>query len=209
MSPELDALPADTKQLFVTVTSGNDTFRAFGTDLAHDGNVDMLLWPEGHECSLTRTVNKRAGSQMAAYDDHHVLVTGGPDVPSYIVDLSNGSIASPSADITAPRTNATATAFPGGVIVAGGEFRNAPTQTAEVFDAVSHGFTGTPIGLTFARTHHGAAMLANGNVVIVGGESDTTGLYSSLEVIDTAAKKELPLGALATLAAPRKDPVVL
>lgn len=208
VSPELDALPSDTKQLFVDVTSGTSRWRAFGS-VASSGDLGVLLWPSGHECSLSSTVDARSGAAVTAYDDRHVLVTGGAGLPSFVADLSNGSITSlGGSDIIAPRTNATATAYPNGVVVVGGESGNQIVPTAEFFDAQSTSFSASPVALTFPRTHHGAATLRNGNVVVVGGAS-ASGLYSSLEVVDTAARKELPLGAFASLETARKDPIVL
>ena len=204
-SPALDALPASTKQLSIVVRQDPLLWRGFGA-VADQGDVDVLLWPAGHECSLPTTVDARAGSQLAAYDDRHVLVTGGPGLPSFVADLSNGSIAAVSTDIIAPRTNATATAYPRGVVVIGGEVGNQIVQTAEFFE--NGAFSADPLPLTFPRTHHGAAALQNGNVIVVGGAS-ASGLYSSIEEVDTAAKKEIPLGSFASLETARKDPIVL
>ncbi|MEO8876956.1 MAG: hypothetical protein ABI461_15290, partial [Polyangiaceae bacterium] len=208
-NPELDAIPAVTRQLSLDVRLGADRWRGFGR-VSSSGPVALSLWPIGHECELTTSVDARPGSTLTPYDDHHVLVTGGAGLASFIVDFSNGAVTqlSRTQDIDAPRSLATATAFDGGVIVAGGEAGNQPAPNAELFDAKSGSFIGDPIVLAQPRAEQGAVLLANGEVLLVGGVGADGGLFPSCVAVDPVQRHATSAG-LATLQTSRANPTVL
>lgn len=213
ISPELSALPATTRQLAIDAQSSDGHWRGFGP-VADSGDVGVLLWPIGHDCALSRNVDARPGSTITPYDDRHVLVTGGSGLPSFVVDLSNGSsaqLAGATQEIGVARRDASATAFGvagGGVLVAGGTSGNRAQSTAEIFDASSGAFTGKSIDLYEARSEHGATLLANGEVLLCGGIADDGGLYSSFELVDVVNARATTVVPV-TLATPRRDPTML
>ncbi|HEX7667149.1 MAG TPA: kelch repeat-containing protein [Polyangiaceae bacterium] len=207
ISPALSALPASTRQLAIDAQATQGQWRGFGP-VSDSGDVSILLWPHGHDCAFSKNVDKRSGATITPYDDRHVLVTGGSGQPSFVADLSDGSVASIDLDVRAPRSNASATAFDGGVVVAGGTTGNLVLDKAEIFEAKSAGFPSDPISLAVPRTEQGATRLANGSILLVGGAGSDGGVYESLESIDPETRHSSEIG-LATLATARKNPIVL
>ncbi len=209
-SPVLSGIPAATQQLTLDVSLSPSQWRGYGI-LPPSGDVAISLWPAGHECDLKSTVDVRPGGTITPYDDRHVLVAGGDaGQPSFIADISNGTIAvlGASQEITTPRAFATATSFAGGVLIAGGDFGNNPQSDAEIFSSQSGSFTGDSINLGVPRALQGATLLTNGKILLVGGETNATTLYPSLEVIDPIAKHATQ-ASLAELVTPRANPTVL
>lgn len=211
VSPELDALPATTRQLSLDVRLATTTsrWRGFGS-VATSGAIDVLLWSAGHECELTTSVDARPGSTLTPYDDRHVLVAGGAGLPSFIVDFSNGSVTqlARSQESILQRSNATATAFSGGVVIAGGEYGNDPNDSAEIFDAQSGSFSGASIDLALSRSAQGATLLSNGSVLLVGGVGQDGAPYHSLQTIDPV-QRHATVAGLAALQTARANPTVL
>jgi hypothetical protein len=207
MSPVLSEIPASTRQLTLDVVLDPNKWRGYGI-IPTNGDIAVSLWPAGHECALKPTVDFRPGATVSPYDDRHVLISGGTGgQPTFIADLSNGSVASPSQDIITPRAFASATTFAGGVVIAGG-INGVATTDAEIFNAQSGSFTGNPVSIGVPRANHGATLLSNGSVLLVGGGTSTTALYQSLEVIDPIARHASQAG-LASLVDARANPTVL
>ena len=111
----------------------------------------------------------------------------------------------PTGDMTAPRSLHTATRLHDGkILIVGGtpEDRSgcAGTTTAELYDPASHTFT--PTGkMTAVRRYHSATLLADGRVLIAGGEVHFSGGYCrsdpngpSAEVYDPSSGTFTPTG---------------
>ncbi|MEO7114066.1 MAG: hypothetical protein ABI183_26735, partial [Polyangiaceae bacterium] len=209
LSPQLSAIPSSTRQLTLAVGPTTNPWRGYEL-IPATGDIAVLLWPAGHECELKPSVDARPGSTITPYDDRHVLIAGGVNSSSFIADLSNGSVAQLglSQEITTPRAFASATKFSGGVVIAGGDYGNAPTSDAEIFSSQSSSFTGESINLGVPRALQGATLLTNGNILLVGGETNATTLYPSLELIDPVLKRATQAG-LPQLDSPRANPTVL
>ncbi len=211
MSPVLSAIPASTRQLTLDVSldAANQKWRGYQI-LPDTGDVAVSLWAAGHECALKSSVDARPGGTLTPYDDHHVLIAGGVGLPSFIADISNGSIVqlAHSQEIITPRAFATATTFSGGVLIAGGDYGNNAQDDAEVFDSQTGSFSANPVSLGVPRALQGATLLVNGSILLVGGETNATTLYQSLEVVDPIAKRATQAG-LAELVTARANPTVL
>lgn len=207
MSPALSEIPDSTRQLSLNVAENQ--WRGYGI-IPATGDIAVSLWAAGHECELKTSVDTHPGGTITPYDDHHVLVAGGFGQPSFIANISNGSITQLglAQEITTPRALATATKFSGGVLIAGGDFGNSPMSDAEIFSSQSGSFTGDSINLGVPRALHGATLLTNGSILLVGGETNATTLYQSLEVIDPIAKRATQ-ASLAELVTARANPTVL
>jgi len=73
----------------------------------------------------------------------------------------------------------------GSVLIAGGGDVSAPTDSAEVFNPQTGGFS--PVGaMTIARTMQSAILLTTGKVLIAGGQSSDTNFLVSAELFDPA-----------------------
>ena len=125
-----------------------------------------------------------------------VLVAGGVGTgytflaSAELYDPATGEFA-PTGSMTTPRESHTATLLANGrVLVAGGhkDRRAAMTvfATAELYDPETGAFAATG-SMTTVRHKHGATLLANGNVLIVGGSDrrDWHGRYNTAEIYDT------------------------
>ncbi|MFZ0677130.1 Kelch repeat-containing protein [Candidatus Binatus sp.] len=151
----------------------------------------------------------------------NVLIAGGTS------DESGGDVASaelydpatgqftPTGRMSTPRENHSATwlspsvvsgSLAGNVLVAGGGDSSAPSDSAEVFNPQTAAFS--PVGaMTTARTLQAAVLLANGKVLIAGGQSSDTEFLQSAELFDpahatfaaTGSMQNLHAGATATV----------
>jgi N-acetylneuraminic acid mutarotase len=115
-----------------------------------------------------------------------VLVAGGMSPPTYSMPMASAEIYDPvagtwtaAAPMTSPRIYHTATLLPNGKVLVvggtGGPSLPAPVDSAEVYDPVANSWS-PATNLPAARTLHTATLLANGSVLIAGGE--TSGVAS-------------------------------
>jgi hypothetical protein len=120
-----------------------------------------------------------------------VLIAGGDDgtqslASAEVYDPATGTFTL-TGSMTTARENHTATLLPNGqVLIAGGADASGaarpPLSSAELYNPATGTFTATSQGMITSRFYHTATLLPDGQVLISGGEKDTTG--SSL--IDTA-----------------------
>jgi hypothetical protein len=138
--------------------------------------------------------DRRADHTATLLLDGTVLITGG--MVANGVFLNTAELYDPqqnsfslTGDMLSPRVEHTATLLPNGrVLIAGGlagrTFEGGPgvVATTEIYDPSTHRFTAGP-NMTTPRTGHGAVLLPNGNVLIIGGSDDKHGLASA-EIYD-------------------------
>jgi hypothetical protein len=214
--PEVD--PA-AQELDIVADQADRTWTGRST-MAAAGDVDVLLWPAQFSCALTQPVGTtRTGSTLASVGPQpggRALLVGGSSMntPSqtYVAHLDTGSVSVARPDLRTPRTHgATVTPFGAGALVAGGVGEdNTVVDTAEVFDMALDGFEQqTPILLSKARSDHGAAVLATGETLLVGGVgADGTTPLASMEIVDPVTLTVRAEG-VASLAVARRNPTVL
>lgn len=150
----------------------------------------------------------RADQTATRLDDGRVLIVGGTG-PGYsfldtaeIFDPETGAFES-TGSMAAPRESATATLLEDGrVLVAGGD-RGRHEQivvyaSAELYDTATGRFTATG-SMTVARHKHDAAILPNGNVLIVGGVDERTSEepFTSAELYDPSTGRFDAVGPMA------------
>jgi hypothetical protein len=94
----------------------------------------------------------------------------------------------------------------GSVLIAGGGVTSAPTDSAEVFNPQTATFS--PVGaMTTMRTLQSAVLLANGKVLIAGGQGSDSDFLQSAELFDpahatfaaTGSMQNIHIGATATV----------
>jgi len=142
--------------------------------------------------------------------DGKVLVTGGVGgVPPNLKDLDTAELYDPSTGtfslvngrMTTPRNNHTATLFPSGpdagkvLIVGGFNDMSSPSNTAELYDPTSQGFTATANNMASAHASHTEALL-NGTVLVVGGFDANQHATAVVEVFDPSTGHFSTTGSL-------------
>jgi hypothetical protein len=149
----------------------------------------------------------RSGHEAVRLENGKVLLAGG--IGTGWTFLASAEIYDPAtntftrtASMTTPREGHTATLLANGkVLVAGGhkDRREAVTvyASAEIYDPTKGTFTATG-DMTIVRHKHAAALLPDGNVLIVGGSDrrDWQGQYASAEIYDTARGRFRPAGRM-------------
>jgi len=161
-------------------------------------NQAMLLDPATGALSSAGTMTRPRGdfSTTTLLADGRVLIVGGVrgfEHTAEIFDPVNGE-SSAVGSMTTPRIGFTATLLPDGrVLIAAGAVNNAAPVTtqfrsdAEIFDPATNAFT--VVGpMTITRAFHAAVALADGRVLIAGGEDpeDVRGGIAAAELFDPA-----------------------
>ena len=212
----LAGMPAATRSLVVDAIDADQAeWRAFGdVPPGGGGDVDLLLLPYRTPCALSPVIDGRTDAAFGAIDARRAILAGGrataSGVPTtQLFDLTLGT-ARALLGLLVPRARATITAFGDGGLVAGGADPDTgdaqdARATAEVF--TGQDFDGNPIALSEPRTDHGAAVLATGETLLVGG-SGPRGVLRSMEAVDPRTRRARTSG-LAALAVARSRPRVL
>lgn len=206
--------------------------RFWGHGERHAEGLDVLLWPQRATCVLFRPDGSQGypgkrGGQALVFDaaSRSILSAGGNDslvsdaiVGALAFNVATGAAAtfdtSEPGVLRRPRAFATATAFAGKLLVAGGEnplFRGdegdiEPHRNAEVFDVRAQRFT-DEIELQSSRTRHAAVTLLDGRTLLIGGRtnSGSSRALGLLETVDPDANRA-DIGDQIT---PRVDPRAL
>jgi hypothetical protein len=136
----------------------------------------------------------RVRAAAAPLPDGRVLVAGGNDgstrlASAEVFSPTNGTF-TPVGDLGTDRARAAAAPLPDGRVLVVGGTRDAPLQTAEVFNPATNAFSSAGLGsLGTARRAPAAATLPDGRVLVVGGSNDDGGgenYLASAEVFNPA-----------------------
>lgn len=223
---ELGELPAETRSVIVDVSHPSQSVDWRGAaEVPASGPVNVLVWPGGETCRLTRNVVRRTDVTLGVFG-HHLMVAGGrvdgPVPQTFVGDLTTGIVSDLEFGLAAPRSNATITAFretpdqdPAPALVAGGEDSDAHAlTTAEIYlpKAAAAGeigdFERAKIDIGDARTKHGAVVLASGETLLVGGIGQFLLPLSTMVIVDPKARR-YRTSRVASLAVARSNPTVL
>jgi hypothetical protein len=225
----LEELPQYTRSLVVDVSQpGRDVdWRGIRETIPEAGAINVLVWPGGESCRLSRNVQRRSDASLAVFGEN-LLVAGGQSldntqqVPqSFVGDLSTGVVEGLQYGLNVRRSRPTITTFTlpdddtPAALVAGGSDPETGTalSTAEFYlanpDAPGQvgDFTSTRINLSEPRALHGAVVLASGETLLVGGVGPR-GPLRSMEIVDPKTNRAR-IDGVALLAVPRKRPTVL
>lgn len=223
----IDEFPQATRSVVVDVSQpGRDVdWRGLRDAIPSRGPVNVLVWPGGESCRLSRNVERRNDATLGIFGEQ-LLVAGGTLADSnqtpitFVGDLSTGIIERLSIGLNIRRNRPTITTFtrPGdpvqAALVAGGtddkgdslpnaEFYVAnPEAKGEVGD-----FSDRRINLSEPRALHGAVVLATGETLLVGGVGPR-GPLRSMEIVDPRTDRAR-IDGVALLTVPRKRPTVL
>jgi len=189
-------------QVVATVASGSKTGVA---QILQGGvwsnSVAFTIGGSDFVPTIGTTSSARYGHTATQLNNGSVLLAGGRDGSDV---LSTVEIYSPTSQTFAsgngmilPRWLHTATLLNDGtvLIVGGSSLTNeTPLNSAEIYDPVTGTFTLLSATLNTARIGHSATLLANGQVLIVGGYDPTTGIIGDSEIYDPAAQLFIDLG---------------
>ncbi|MBI4916303.1 MAG: right-handed parallel beta-helix repeat-containing protein [Acidobacteria bacterium] len=154
----------------------------------------------------TGTLNvARYGHAAVLLPDGTVLIVGGESAGGLttvaeIFDPVTQSFSTTSGGLGTGRYNFSATWVPSAakVLIAGGQTSTGITSSFEVYDPTTRTFTpGGGMNMTQARASHSAAPLADGRVLIVGGEDPSGNSLNSAEVWDPSTGAFTVTGSLA------------
>jgi len=224
---ELAELPPTTRSLIVDVSHPAQSVDWSGTaEVPPAGSINVLVWPGGETCKLSRNVQARTDAALGVFG-RHLMVAGGSN-PSqtpltFVGDLSTGDMDRLEFGLGTRRSRATITAFrespdqdPAPALVAGGEdpISGAPLGTAEIYVpkpgalADRGDFERVRIDLGEARTKHGAVVLATGETLLVGGVGALGAPVTSMEIVDPKTRRNRTNG-VAFLEVARINPTVI
>lgn len=230
---EMPELPASARALIADISQGDIDWRGV-TKVPASGPINVLVWPGGRACNLTRDVERREDAAFGVFGRHFLVAGGrtlaGAQVPhTFVGDLSTGAIQELAVGLTSRRSAPTVTRFatslddsvPSGALVAGGHDPDSdvdgiairPLASAEVYEPKGGSpgdigeFAPARIDLSEPRAHHGAAVLSTGETLLVGGRG-AAGLLRTMEIVDPSTRRARTAG-VALLAIARESPTVL
>ncbi|MDB4939156.1 MAG: Rhs family protein [Labilithrix sp.] len=224
---EMSELPKETRSVIVDVSHPAQSVDWRGTaEVPPSGPINVLVWPGGETCRLTRNVEARTEVALGVFG-RHLMVAGGSvagQVPrTFVGDLTTGVVDSLVFGLGTRRSRPTITAFretpdqdPAPALVAGGEDPDSqtPLSTAEIYlpKAGALGdigdFDRVRMDIGDARTKHGAVVLATGETLLVGGIGQFGVPLATMQIIDPTTRRYRTSG-VATLSVPRSNPTVL
>ncbi len=188
----IDGIPADAQSLALLVTPPDETSWQAVSLLPPSGDFDMLLLPEASACALNTVVGYADAMVFAAVSSHTLIAsgstTGNQLHPSYDVSLGTGHVVRMTNGIGTPRTHAaTAVLGDGRALVIGGVSGSIVEQSVEIFDEATGDFEATTFPLREPRTDPGAVALANGDVLVAGGQGLTAPVQATERITFDAA----------------------
>ena len=221
----MTAFPEATRAVVADISQGSSTLDWRGlSEVGPSGPINVLAWPSGTTCRLSQSVERRIDTTIGVAGNF-VLVAGGNSptgglVPhSFVADLGTGHVSALDLGLRTRRGGPSITSFavdegrPGALVAAGFDPDNpsTPLDTAEIYQPSADGvgdFDRTRVELSEARLKHGAAVMADGSTLLVGGIGKSTRPLRTMEIVDPKTKQSRADG-LALLAFPRVQPTVL
>lgn len=223
-----DDFPLSTRSVVVDVSQpGRDVdWRGIRDAIPTSGPINVLVWPGGESCRLTRNVERRTDATLAVFGEQ-VIVAAGTLVDSaqnprtFVGDLSTGVVERLEVGLNIRRNRPTITPFALpeekglAALVAGGSEpeRGTAINTAEIYVPSAEGngkvgdFVSTRILLSEPRALHGAVVLSTGETLLVGGVGPG-GPLRSMEIVDPRTQRAR-IDGVALLEIRRKRPTVL
>lgn len=226
-------LPKETRSVVVDISQGEIDWRGL-SDIPKSGPINVLVWPGGESCRLTRDVERRADMALGVFGRHFLVAGGrsgdGSHIPhTYVGDLSTGAIERLEFGLNTRRANPSITEFrapsdgdgPSPALVAGGHDPDSGSgeepiraiATAEIYVPKAGAsndigdFDRLRIDLSEPRTRHGAVVLATGETLLVGGRGPA-GPLRTMEIVDPVTRRARTAG-VALLNVARENPTVL
>lgn len=223
----IEELPQATRSVVVDVSQpGRDVdWRGLRDAIPPKGPINVLVWPGGESCRLSRNVERRKDASLGIFGEQF-LVAGGALVDSnqnprtFVGDLSTGIVEKLELGLNVRRNRPSITTYnrpndpvQAALVAGGSNDNNDALITAEIYvsnpDAPGTlgDFASTRINLSEERALHGAVVLATGETLLVGGVGPR-GPLRSMEIVDPRTDRAR-IDGVAFLAVPRKRPTVM
>jgi hypothetical protein len=213
----IDAFPLATQWLRVEADDdGNGRIGALAR-VTLESPRELFMLPLGRSCPLGDPAAAASpGAALAPLGAGGLLIAGGADAEGDVTESAR--VLPPGSDLVVPveqgmllrRSGASATAVDERVLVAGGgaSLRGEAHDTFEIYLSSERRFEPSMSGrLLGPRRDHGAARLARGRVLLVGGRSEIDGEpLATSELVDVEAGVSSPAARLGTA---RNAPSVL
>jgi len=163
--------------------------------------------PSGAWLTLAPMNAARSGASSVLLQDGRVLVTGGDDGtgPANTAEFfgANASFSLAPPMNAARSAHAAAVLRDGRVLVAGGTTSGGGvTNSAEIFDPSTNGWTNVAGGMVEARSGQTATLLSDGRVLLAGGSGSSGTISLTAEIFDPASQTFALAGSLSS---PRKN----
>ncbi len=221
-SLSLDTFPLRTRELSFEASFGGES-KAVGVLSLETAapSRDVLLLPLAHACLLSDPLAAALpGAALAALPGGGLLIAGGEDgsggarSAALVLPAGQDLLQQVPDGMLLRRAHASATLAGDVVVVAGGSADAAGTaqETYEIFDPTSFTFQieRSHKLLTGPRMQHGAALLPDGRVLLVGGRSEPSGEpLRSAELLNVASGERNAVTESAGLGVGRIEPSVL
>jgi hypothetical protein len=206
-------IPANTLALTASAQANDSNQSFIGYSERLGDRLDFLLWPQGSACQLFERSSGDSfpgvlGGEALGFAPTSglVMVAGSNDATSAAIvgaltfDTRTGEshVVDPRlrAVLSEPRAFASVSDFGDQVLVAGGEnpIHDASVEasvlrdSAELYDPTSRSFQADLLMLAVPRSHHAAANLDSGEVVLVGGRAEGSDASTFVEVISPSTR---------------------
>jgi hypothetical protein len=215
----MNELPKETRSLVVDVSQREIDWHGVA-ELPASGAVNVLVWPGGESCRLTRDVEQRTDFAFGVVGQRFIVAGGrspdGAQVPhTFVGDLTTGIVEALPIGLNTRRSSPSITPFGDDALVAGGHDPESgigdvslrAIATAEVYVPKNGEFDQQRIDLSEPRTRHGAIVLASGETLLVGGRGPA-GPLRTMEIVDPATRRARTAG-VALMRIAREKPTVL
>jgi len=210
----IDGVPGNVKSLSLLGSP------FLGATLVPDaGDVDILVLPSSSSCALNGNGVGFANQMVfAAVSSTTFIASGATDAnnlhPSFSINLGTGRVARMAIGMGKPRTNAAVAALGDGraLVIGGKVTQNTTEPSVEIYDEAKGDFENNTFNLQTPRSDHGAVALANGDVLVAGGQ-DAQGLLAGTQSTERlqfdGTLWRSNQGSTPPLMKPRKNPYVL
>jgi len=190
----IDGIPQNVQSLALLATAPIDSWFAVAL-VPPAGDLDMLLLPGAATCPLDTPVGFASGMVFGVVSPRTLIASGAAanqtvEPQSYRIDLGTGQVDVMQNGLKVPRLHAAFAQLgnAGDALVSGGQSASGAVlvgaqEGVEIFDASTGDFASSFVSLTEERADHAAVTLADGSVLLVGGQNAPGSLIAQTDLV--------------------------